>query len=346
MENNSPKIGSTNTKNEILDAYNELLKKVSDGKQMSLQDVKKKKDDETLITKVSELTLHKIVTNLGEVKLVVAKWIDDLESKLEVENRRFADLQCATKLKQDELEELYEIKKNADSLAALIAAQREQRERFTVEMAQKKNELEEEISETKTSWDKERETATLEWKDQQARVKKERQREEEEYRYNLNIERKKDKDQYEIYSQELANEIETKRSHFEKEIADREACIKTNEEQFKMLQTQAAKFPQELDLAVKNAEKATGSAIETRYKHQIELTAREIEGERKLAIQTIASLQAKIKEHELLIKQLTDKANESTQQVQSIALKAIESSSSVRFYPGFADEGKKQVVNG
>lgn len=100
-------------------------------------------------------------------------------------------------------------------------------------------------------------------------------------------------------------------------------------------------FPQELEQRVKDAELATKQQIETYYKHQIDLSNREVEGERKLAQQTISTLQLKIKEQENFIKQLTQKADESTNQVQTIALKAIEGNS-MRFYPAHDDCKKNQ----
>jgi hypothetical protein len=70
--------------------------------------------------------------------------------------------------------------------------------------------------------------------------------------------------------------------------------------------------------------------IEFKYKHQAELTDREIEGERKLAQQTIAALEKKISEQEEQIRQLTQRAGEAGLQVQQIAIKAIEGAGSTR----------------
>lgn len=98
------------------------------------------------------------------------------------------------------------------------------------------------------------------------------------------------------------------------------------------LQEQVKRFPHDLEKAVQETETVTRAQIEMHYKYQIDLSNKEIEGERKLSQQTITTLHAKIKEQETFIKQLTQKADESTNQVQTIALKAIEGSSSMRFY--------------
>ena len=57
---------------------------------------------------------------------------------------------------------------------------------------------------------------------------------------------------------------------------------------------------------------------------------KETEGEQKLHEQAVEALQSKIRDQEELIRQLTQKADESVQQVQTIAVKAIEGASAQR----------------
>ncbi len=56
-----------------------------------------------------------------------------------------------------------------------------------------------------------------------------------------------------------------------------------------------------------------------------------MQGENKLSQQAITSLQAKIKEQDSLVASLNEKANTAGAQVQAIALKALDSASSLRY---------------
>ena len=85
-----------------------------------------------------------------------------------------------------------------------------------------------------------------------------------------------------------------------------------------------------MEKAVLNAEKSAAERLEIKYRHDAELAAKEIEGERKLSKQMISGLEGKIKEQEELIRQLTQKANEAGNQVQNIAFKAIEGAAAIR----------------
>ena len=84
-------------------------------------------------------------------------------------------------------------------------------------------------------------------------------------------------------------------------------------------------FPNELENTIQETEKSVIDRIELKYKHQSEIAQKEMEGERNLNKQMILSLENKIKEQADQVKQLTQKVNDSGQQVQTIAIKAIES---------------------
>jgi hypothetical protein len=252
------------------------------------------------------------------LKMALGQELDALEQKVTAEYRQLTDLQAAIQVESANLQDLYEIKKNSDSLAALLLAQKECKLRFDQEMASRKKELDEAIEQKQMLW----------------------KRQEEEYAYTVKLERKKDKDVYESRKEALDKDLAEQRAQFDKEIADRESLLKAGEEELLTLRKRVELFPAELEKTVKNAERATRETVEMGYEHQISLTAKEIEGERKLSQQTIVSLKEKIKEQDELIQQLSRKANDSTLQVQSIALKAIEGSSNMRFF-GSHDESKK-----
>jgi DNA mismatch repair protein MutH len=117
---------------------------------------------------------------------------------------------------------------------------------------------------------------------------------------------------------------------FEKEYADRENKITEREAEFAELSKKVTTFPAELEKTIKQTEKTIGEQLNGKHNHEKELLAKEIEGERKLKDQTIATLQEKIKEQAALILQLTNKADNATQQVKEIAIKAVESSNNMR----------------
>ncbi len=268
--------------------------------------------------------------NLAGLKVQIVKTIDDLEEKMIAEYRKFSGLQQAATEQAKILDELYGVQAEADSLAALVQAQKEKKAAFEAQMEQTKTSFDEDMSEKRQYWKKEQEEFDLAKKERDAQLKKDRLREEEEYSYNLQLARKKDADEYEATKTALEKELSTKKSAFEKDWSEREAVLSSREEELSELRDKIAVFPKELEKAIKDTEKTVTERIEFKFKHDMQLIQKETEGEQKLHEQAVEALQSKIREQEELIRQLTQKADESVQQVQTIAVKAIEGASAQR----------------
>jgi hypothetical protein len=319
-----------NTKTEILDAYNDMLEKVKEQKAADSKVIKKETEEKEVVKKASEYSVEGIVINMSELKLDVIKTMDGLGEKLISQYKKLTDMQQAIDIEARNIEDIYNIKVEAESLTALIGAQKEKRADFEAEMEQKKTDFDSDMAQKKLLWKKEQDDFEFVKKERDGQSKKERQREEEDYLYNLQLKRKKESDAYEEEKTVLEKVLLEKKADFEKEYSEREAFLSANEKQFEELKTKVESFPKELEKAIKDTEKSVGEKLNFTHKHEAELTLKEIEGERKLYEQKVSALETKIKEQEELIKQLTQKANEAGLQVQNIAIKAIEGASSQR----------------
>ncbi len=322
-------ISEKSKKNEILDAYQELLKKVQNTKEVSHQEVQQKQQEEELVIKAAKFDVEHIVSSLGQVKVMIAQSIGVLEKRLVEEYTRLSELQEASRIESKNLEELHQIKKNADSLAALLLAQKGRKADFEEEMLEQQHALEQEMTAKRVEWQIEQERQSKAQTEYEAEIKRKRIREEEEYRYSFMHERKKEKDSYETQKNSLERELEERRISLEKEWSEREAILVETEEEILGLRDRVAQFPDELKQAIEAAAKDARESLERDYRYKIDLKAAEIEGEKKLQHQTILSLQARIKEQEILIRDLSQKAEIASQQVQSIALKALEGATGI-----------------
>lgn len=331
------KLTPKSTKNEIMAAYDDLLKKVQEQK---IEDPKKMQEEQKntkVIKEASGNTLENIIKSMSAIKLNVAREVDKLSDELTAEFKKLENVQSAIKLEKGNLEELYQISANTDSLAALILAQKEKQEQFENEMALRKNTFDEDIKAEQVKFDVEKES----WKQEQQKWEKlqkeisekteiERSRGEEEYNYSLTIKRKKETDQYEEKKSAQEKELKEKRMIFEKEIAEREAKVVEVESELKELRKKSVEFPSELEKAILETEKSVKEKLEMQFNFEKELSNKQTEGELKLRDQEITSLQAKIKEQDAFVKELSAKANSANANSKDIAIKAIESSSKIQ----------------
>ncbi|MGE4587524.1 MAG: hypothetical protein AB7D05_09295 [Mangrovibacterium sp.] len=331
-------VSSKNTKNEILSAYEELLKKVQEEKTEEPKKLQERQKQETVVKNAEALSCEGIVKSIADLKVNLSTTLDKLGSSFVSEFGKFEELQQAINLEKKSLEDLYQLSANTDSLSVMLLAQREKREQFEQEMALRKAELDEKIKTEKEKFEaemtekrallkKEQEIMQSNAKEEADLLKKSRQREEEEFQYNLKITRKKESDLYEEKKQKLEKELAEKKLAFEKEFTEREARVKGAEEELNELRSRAGAFPSELEKAVNAAVKETTEKLETNFRFEKELREKETAGELKLKDQTIETLKNKIKDLDASLKELSHKTATAEANVKDIAIKAIESSS-------------------
>ncbi|NCU36572.1 hypothetical protein EOM75_11245, partial [Candidatus Falkowbacteria bacterium] len=109
-------ISSKNTKNQILEAYEELLEKVKEQKSEEPKKLQEEARKKELVGKASQNSTEGIITNIGALKVGIAKELDKLSEQLTSEYRKLEDIQKAISLEQQNLEDLYQVTANADSL--------------------------------------------------------------------------------------------------------------------------------------------------------------------------------------------------------------------------------------
>ncbi len=318
-------VSEKSTKSQILQAYDEALAKLKEQKHEDRKAEKKKEDEQKIVKQASENSLEKIVNSIGQTKIEIINALDVVGDNLSSEYKKFEEIKSAIEIEQKYLEDIYEIKVTADTLSAMFLTQKEKDANFKTEMENKKTSFEEEMLQKKLQWKLEQDNYENTKKERDTQLKKERQREEEDYNYNLLLKRKKDSDTYSEQKELLEKELVDKRTTVEKELTEREKIVAAKEKELAELKTKVENFSKELESAVKETEKSVIEKIEFKFRHQSELSQKEIEGERNLHKQLVQSLENKITEQTEQIKQLVLKVNESGQQVQTIAIKAIES---------------------
>lgn len=138
----------------------------------------------------------------------------------------------------------------------------------------------------------------------------------------------KEQDLYDTKKVALEKELSEKQESVEKDLAERQKNLIAQEQEVAKLREEVSQFPQKLAEEIFKAREDTQSKVRSELQFQMELSSKEMEGERKLYEQKVVSLDAKIKELEALVASLNRRVDEAGKQTQGIALKAIEGASS------------------
>lgn len=325
MPKNQPEdISLKSTKREILSAYKDALEKLKTEAKEDIKREKSLKREQDIVEKAGDNSREGIAQHFSSFKMALIKSLDETEENMTGEFVKFTELRSAIESLKNELNELYEIRANADSLNALILAQKDRKESFEKEMEQSESEFEQKRLDKEQDWKKEQQRSESAFEEQMEELKKKRQRDEEEHQYKTKISRKKDEDDYASRKESLEKDLCNKRDEILRDLKERETALSSQEKELLDLRDQVSKFPQELKKAVTEAENAVRNKLTYEFSFQKELTGKGLEGETKLNEQRIATLESRIKQQEAFIAQLTSKADFAGKQVQEIAMKAIE----------------------
>lgn len=326
------KLSLTNTKQEMLNAYNELAKQLQERRETELKPEEKieEKAAKQVVEVADSLSTEVIAKEAGNLKSEVGKLLTQLSDRLEEEISKYNMVKKAVEVKEKELAEIYEIQKSASTLAALLEAQYVKREEFEADMANRKEELTREIQTLRAEWEKEKKTHEAEIKERDATEAKRREREKEEYRYAFAREQQLAKDQFADEKGKLERETLYKKEALEKELAERETTIAQREEELSGLRQRVAAFPQELEAAVNKAVKEATERVLLEAQNKEELLKQEFSGERNVLTTRIESLEQTVKEQNEQVAKLSQQLEKAYSQIQDVAVKTIEGSSNSR----------------
>lgn len=333
----SKKLSPSNTKQEMLAAYGEIVKQLEEQKQADEKPEEKieRRMTAEAVKVAEELSTEGVVKQVGELRSTIGRLLSQVSSQLEEQVDRYAQISKAITFKEKELAEIYEIQKSALSLAALLEAQQTKREEFESEMQRRKEELTSEIDATRAEWQEEGKQYEAEIKERDSTEAKRRKREDEEYRYAFAREQQLAKDKLADGQARLEREFAVRKETMEKDLAERERQIAGREQELAELRARVDSLAKDLDAAVQKAIKETTARLQADFQAREELLKRDYAGERNVFTTRIQALEKTVSEQADQIARLSLQTEKAYAQVQDIAVKALEGPASFKSFAAF-----------
>jgi len=201
---------------------------------------------------------------------------------------------------------------------------------FENEIEERKNEIEEEIVNTKIDWEKEKQQYAQEVKEKKVEMEKLRKRDKEEFDYVFNREKELKKRELEDEIESLNKQLHEQKETFEKDTAQRESdllqrenAVSEREKHLDMLQGKVDNFPAELEKRIHLAVKETTEKIKNEAKKNEEILVKGFEGERNVLTTKIQSLEKLAADQQIQIETLSRQMDNAYGKVQEIAMKAV-----------------------
>jgi hypothetical protein len=333
IETESPDISMSNTKKEMLQAYESLREKLEKQSEMALkpEQTQQAKKEEKVIAAVEKATESNDVTRrVYDLKDEIGRFLADMATKIEKEKERYNEIKQAVEIRNNELKDIYEIEKAAHSLAALLEAQKQKKLESETEMEQRKNEIEDEILNTKINWEKEKQQYVQQQKEQKTEVEKIRKREKEEFEYEFNRDKEIKKQQLNDEIESLNKQLQEQKDAFDKETAQRESelqhrenTVTEREKYMDTLQSKVDSFPVELEKQILQAVAETAEKIKNDAKKNEEILVKGFEGEKNVLTTKIQALEKLAANQQKQLETLSGQMDNAYGKVQEIAMKAV-----------------------
>lgn len=295
-------ISAKNTKSEILEAYESMLKQTRELNKKNRQQQKELEIKEALVEKAREQSKSSGQDSVDSLRKQINGQLSDIDNRMTTQIKQLEVLDQAIEYEKQVLEEMYEIKKSAHTLDALLLAHKQEKVTFQSDM-----------NEQKKAWQAEQEQVKNQW-----------QREQQEHQYKTKISRQKDEDEYNTHKSKQEADLIQKKESVESDLAKRNEILTLREQEIAQMQEEINNFPALLEETIAKTEAKVTAQLNREHKFQFDLLEKERQGEQLLSRQTIASLEMKVKSQEAVVRETNEKLNGSTRQVQDIAVKAIE----------------------
>jgi len=310
------KVSATNTKTEILEVYEELLEELKSERENNTA-LKRELEKKTQVVATATKEIKSSTTqSILEIRNILTDQLDKVEKGINEEQRKIEAIQEAIKIEKDNLENLYKIKTEAESLEALAMTRKKIGEQLEIDFIKRKEELEAEILKKKSIWEQE----------------------EEAFQYQLKIKRRNEEDTYQRKKEERELEYNVSK----KNIDEREKTIKEKETELQNLQKQVDGFDKLINDAINKTKLEITDQLNKEFNFKQQLDNKDLEAKINLQKQEIESLNKKIVEQQELIKSLSLQFDNASKQAKEIALKAIESTGIKNLnLPGFGAKEEK-----
>lgn len=268
---------------------------------------------------VEGTTVEGVVQGISGLGLEISKALADVSTKLVEEVEQLSAVREAVNLERVELERLHKIDVAATALDQMVQDYGHEKER-----------LEAEIAAQRSAWEEETVNVERERKEQEEALKKARAREIEEYEYKKNLERKKAQDKYEEDQRLQEKKNKERQETLEKNWQQRETALKDQEQELLRLRKEAQEFPETVKTESDKAAVLAAKTAEQKFEQEILLLKKEAETEKRLASLQVKTLEDTISRQAAQIEALQKQVEEAKQQVQDIAVKAIEGASGAK----------------
>lgn len=271
--------------------------------------VKNKKIEATeaqaVLDNVKDMELTKVVSEIGSLQVSLQGTLANLSATITNKIQQVDQLDTAITLKEQRLQELHGIEKEAVSLDEMKAQKEEEARK----------------------WEKERDERNAQWDEEEEERAKMWQRAEDDFKYTTEQAHKKVQDDFEAQLSKRNREELLRAEQLQRSWTERENGLKAKEQEFTDLKAQVAGFDAKLKTEVAKAESVLGNVLKKQYEHEMALLKKDAESEKNLSAAKISAMSDQMENLEKQIHDLQAQLAAARSDAKDIASSALQSAS-------------------
>ena len=317
------KVTSKSTKDVIYNAYKEAMEKIAKMEQEKFDPVAEK-----------EAARKKEMFKSAD-EIIKSGILNDTVVE------QYLNLEAAIEAKKKELQEMYNIEKEASTFTALVNAHKDKEEELKTEYAlkektavealeQRKAEIEAEIASLLENHKAKINKCNDEEEERKAEIKKARLREEEEYEYSRDRKRKLDEDQWADERNARISEME----ELEASVMSREEAVSVREEKISEMEEQIKAIPGLVEEARQEGIKKGKTEAEKSHAFEKRHMETEFSYQKKDLEGQVERLQADLVAEKALSTSLQNKLDGAYAQMRELAADTVKSNGGVKILSG------------
>jgi len=266
---------------------------------------RKKKETAKILEAVNNLEPQSVIEEIGALQNTLQSTLAGLSAQITSKVEQMNKVDTAIAAKSEELEELYEIEKEAQSLDEVRARR----------------------AELDDDWNKKVAARQLQWSEEDEEREKACQRQDEEHAYMHSQRVKRSQEEYntEIADRRRAEAIRVQ--ELQRQWKEREDELAEKEQEFVDLKAQVDGFEDKLKAEVSKAEAVVGNRVKKDYEHQIAMLQKDMDAERTLHATKVSALDDTINNLEEQIGSLQVQLKAALQDAKEVTNAALQSAS-------------------
>lgn len=311
----------SNTKQEIYDALQEALKRISTLKEdRPTAEVHKEEVLKAKIEDVSALVAAEPTNELKSMSGIIVGYFEKLLDKYEKKTIEYNDICIALEAKKKEFKDVYGIEVQADTLEGLLFVTETKKETLSAEIAELQNKKQQLQTDYYISVNELKNKLNEEESEYKLTLRKDRDREQEEYDYNLDREHQKDIDSWGDEKNKRFKEIIQRES----DVSAREDAVTDTEVEFARLKEVETGMPKALENAESAGEKKGKAIAENTAKKDAELAALKAQSAYDLEVAKNTNLQSRLDEALAKLEEANGRISTAYDKIENIAKATVD----------------------